>query len=125
MVIEWRRKGGLKLDSGGVMAAAVTARRDVMVVCLQEVFKACDALIWTLCQQDVTFVGECEKNKLLLKPKRLKKRKDNAKYFLRYVRSRLFAAKQGRGSGRKKLAFADLPQHPRDFLVSLVSWRSA
>jgi hypothetical protein len=24
-----------------------------------------------------------------------------------------------------KLAFADLPQHPRDFLVSLVSWRSA
>jgi hypothetical protein len=39
------------------MAAAVTARRDVMVVCLQEVFKACDALIWTLCHQDVKIVG--------------------------------------------------------------------
>ena len=38
LVIEWRRKGGLKLAAGGVMAAAVTARRDVMVVCLQEVF---------------------------------------------------------------------------------------
>ena len=50
-------KGGLKLASGGVMAAAVTARRDVMVVCLQEVFKACDALIWTLCHQDVKIVG--------------------------------------------------------------------
>ena len=57
LVIEWRRKGGLKLASGGVMAAAVTARRDVMVVCLQEVFKACDALIWTLCHQDVKIVG--------------------------------------------------------------------
>jgi hypothetical protein len=31
----------------------------------------------------------------------LKKRKENAKYFLKYVRSRLFAAKQGRGSGQK------------------------
>jgi hypothetical protein len=47
----------IKLASGGVMAAAVTARRDVMVVCLQEVFKACDALIWTLCHQDVKIVG--------------------------------------------------------------------
>ena len=58
--MEWRRKGGLILDAGGVMAAAVSVRRDVMVVCLWEGFEACDALIWTLCQQDVTFVGECE-----------------------------------------------------------------
>jgi hypothetical protein len=55
--MEWRRKGGLILDAGGVMAAAVLVRRDVMVVCLWEGFEACDALIWTLCQQDVTFVG--------------------------------------------------------------------
>jgi hypothetical protein len=47
----------LILAAGGEIAAAATARRDVMVVCLQEVFKACDALIWTLCHQDVTFVG--------------------------------------------------------------------
>jgi hypothetical protein len=45
------------LAAGGEMTAAATARRDVMVVCLQEGFKACDALIWTLCQQDVAFVG--------------------------------------------------------------------
>ena len=57
--MEWRRKGGLILDAGGVMAAADTARKDVMV-CWFGRFKACDALIWTLCQQDVTFVGECE-----------------------------------------------------------------
>jgi hypothetical protein len=41
------------------VAAAVSVRIDVMVVCLWEGFEACDALIWTLCQQDVTFVGEC------------------------------------------------------------------
>jgi hypothetical protein len=45
--VEWRRKGGLILDAGGVMAAAVLVRRDVMVVCLWEGFEACDALIWT------------------------------------------------------------------------------
>jgi hypothetical protein len=58
------------------MAAAVLVRRDVLVVvCLWEGFEACDALIWTLCQQDVTFVGECALNKHLLKPKRLKRGK--------------------------------------------------
>jgi hypothetical protein len=39
--------------------SAATAPRDVMV-CLLGLgtgFKAFDALIWTLCQQDVTFVG--------------------------------------------------------------------
>jgi hypothetical protein len=40
----------------------------------------------------------------------LKKRKDNAKCYLNNIRSRLFAAKLGRSSGRKKLTFADLPQ---------------
>ena len=45
------------LAAGGEMAAPATARRDVMVVCLQEGFKACDALIWTLCHQDVRIVG--------------------------------------------------------------------
>ena len=39
------------------MAAAVSVRRDVMVVCLWEGFEACDALIWTLCHQDVRIVG--------------------------------------------------------------------
>ena len=34
LVIEWRRKGSLILDAGGVMAAAVLVPRDVMVVCL-------------------------------------------------------------------------------------------
>jgi hypothetical protein len=43
------------------MAAAVSVRIDVMVVCLWEGFEACDALIWTLCQQDVTFVGDVDK----------------------------------------------------------------
>jgi hypothetical protein len=40
------------------MSAAATAPRDVMVCLLGlgKGFKACDALIWTLCQQDVTFV---------------------------------------------------------------------
>jgi hypothetical protein len=43
------------------------------------------------------------------------KRKDYTKCYLTHVRSSLFASKQGRGSGQKKLAFANLPQHPRDF----------
>ena len=46
--MECRRKGGLILAAGGEMAAAATARRDVMVVCLGKGFKACNALIWTL-----------------------------------------------------------------------------
>jgi hypothetical protein len=44
------------------MAAAVLVCRFVELswfVGLDKVFKACDALIWTLCQQDVTFVGKC------------------------------------------------------------------
>jgi hypothetical protein len=41
------------------MAAPATARRDVMVVCLQEGFKACDALIWTVCHQDVMHILVC------------------------------------------------------------------
>jgi hypothetical protein len=35
--MECRRKGGLILAAGGEMAAAETARRDVMVVCLGKV----------------------------------------------------------------------------------------
>jgi hypothetical protein len=42
---------------------------------------------------------ECGKNKLLLRPKHLKKRKDYAKCCLTHVGSGLFAAKQGRDSG--------------------------
>jgi hypothetical protein len=55
--MEWRCKGCVILDAGGVMAAAVLVRGDVMVVCLWEGFEACNALIWTLCQQNVTFIG--------------------------------------------------------------------
>jgi hypothetical protein len=55
--MEWRCKDGSILAAGGVMAAAATSHRDAMVCCLGKGFRACDALIWTLCQQDVTFVG--------------------------------------------------------------------
>ena len=55
--MEWRCKGSLILAAGGVMAAAALVRRDVMVCLFGQGFKACDALIWTLCHQDVRFVG--------------------------------------------------------------------
>jgi hypothetical protein len=41
--------------SNGRSAALVC--RDIMVCLFGQGFKACDALIWTLCQQDVRFVG--------------------------------------------------------------------
>jgi hypothetical protein len=55
------QKGDLILAAGEEMAAAAMARRVVMVCllgCGQGVLRhACDALIWTLCHQDVRIVG--------------------------------------------------------------------
>jgi hypothetical protein len=61
LVIRCRRDGDLILAAGGEMAAAAMARRDVMVCLLglwAKCFRhTCDALIWTLCHQDVRIVG--------------------------------------------------------------------
>jgi hypothetical protein len=57
LIIGCRRDEDFILAAGGEMAAAATVHRDVVLVCLQEGFKACDALIWTLCHQDVRIVG--------------------------------------------------------------------
>jgi hypothetical protein len=60
LVIGCRRDGDLILAAGGEMAAAAMARRDVMVCLLglgEKCFRhTCDALIWTLCHQDVRIV---------------------------------------------------------------------
>ena len=61
--MEWRRKGGLILDAGGVMAAAVSVRRDVVVCWFGQGLRHAMPLFGlyvTKMLHSLAFLGKCE-----------------------------------------------------------------